>query len=79
MTTNELPISAESVVRPPRLCPHGRKLGTIGGCPDCRGELREGDGSPHADEEPGAEVAMVNSVRIGGQRPYCTGCGGPLD
>lgn len=25
------------------------------------------------------EVTWVNSVRLGRQRPFCTGCGNPLD
>jgi hypothetical protein len=28
---------------------------------------------------PDGEVTMVNSVRLGHERPYCTGCGSPLD
>lgn len=38
--------------------------------------MEEGDPSPHDD---GGVVTMVNSARLGHQRPYCTGCGSPLD
>lgn len=43
------------------------------------GHLQEGEPSPHEAGEPGAIVTMSNSVRLGRQRPFCTGCGGPLD
>lgn len=42
--------------------------------------MREGAPSPHdhSDDPIAATITMVNSVRYGYQRPYCTGCGNPL-
>ena len=43
------------------------------------GVALEGAPSPHREcRQQGGVLTLVNSLRVG-TRPYCTGCGNPLD